>query len=118
MEYRRLGRTNLTISRIAYGGLALFFVPPEEAIQLLNRAIDRGINYVDCDEAGNQFVPAVVYEDTRAKLGQVLTTRRSEVHIGIKCMFATHDEVARDIDRALEMVVKGTSREVIDIFHL
>jgi len=118
MEYRRLGRTNLNISRIAYGGLALFFVPPDTAIQLLNTAIDKGINYVDCDEAGNQFFPGVVYEDTRAKLGQVLKTRRKEVFVGIKCMFASYDEVARDIDRALEMVVKGTSREVIDIFHL
>lgn len=118
MEYRRLGRTNLTISRIAYGGLALFFVPPDTALQLLNTAIDKGVNYVDCDEAGNQFVPNLVYEDTRTKLGQVLKTRRKEVFVGIKCMFASYDEVARDIDRALEMVVKGTSSEVIDIFHL
>lgn len=118
MNYRRLGRTNLAISHIAYGGLALFYVRPREARALLNAALDRGINYVDCDEAGNQFVSGKVYEDTREKLGKVLKSRRSEVYVGIKCMFASGEEVARDIDRALEYVFKGTGREVIDLFHL
>lgn len=118
MQYKRLGRTNLQISEISYGGLALYYVERDEAIALINTAIDRGINYIDCDEAGNQFVPAKVYEDTRDKLGEVLKTRRNEIYVGIKCMFARKDEVARDIDRALEYIFKGTGREVIDLFHL
>lgn len=118
MQYKRLGRTNLNISEIAYGGLALFYVETDTAIALLNRAIDLGINYVDCDEARNQFIPDKVYEDTRDKLGQVLKTRRHEVYVGIKCMFAKKDDVARDIDRALEYVFKGTGREIIDLFHI
>ena len=118
MQYKRLGRTNLKISEIAYGGLALFYVERDEAIRLLNKALDLGINYIDCDEAGNQFVASRVYEDTRAKLGEVLKTRRHEVYVGIKSMFATKDEVARDIDRALEYIFKGTGREVIDLFHI
>lgn len=118
MHYTRLGRTNLMISEIAFGGLALFYVERDEAIRLLNTAIDLGINYVDCDEAGNQFAAAKVYEDTRDKLGEVLKTRRHEVYVGIKCMFATKDEVARDIDKALEYIFKGTGREVIDLFHI
>ena len=118
MQYRRLRGTDIKISRIGYGGLALYYQPQDVAIQLLHAALDRGINYIDCDEAGNQFVPKVVYEDTRSKLGQVLKTRRTEVYVGVKCMFARADEVARDIDKALDLIVKGTSREVIDIFHL
>ena len=118
MKYNRLGRTNLEISQIAYGGLALYYTKQDEAISLINTAADRGINYFDCDEGGNQFVPDAVYEDTKNKLGEVLKTRRDEIHVGIKCMFAKKNEVARDIDRALEYVFKGTSREVIDIFHL
>ena len=118
MKYNRLGRTNLEISVISFGGLPLFFMPVEEAAKLINAAIDEGVNYIDCDEGGNQFVPKVVYEDTKNKLGQVLKTRRDEVKVGIKCMFAKKDEVARDIDKALEYIFKGTSREVIDIFHI
>ncbi|MCX8043492.1 MAG: aldo/keto reductase [Desulfobacterota bacterium] len=117
MQYRRLRGTHLDLSRVAYGGLALYYQHPDAAIELINAAIDRGINYFDCDEAGNQFVPNLVYEDTRKKLGQVLKNRRNEVYVGIKCMFARADEVARDIDKALNFIVKGTSREIIDIFH-
>ena len=120
MRYKRLGRTNLKISEIAYGGLALFYVERDEAIRLLNKALDLGINYIDCDEAGNQFVASRVYEDTRAKLGEVLKTRRHEVYVGIKSMFATKDEVARDIDRALEYIKEQSGKHfdprVVELF--
>ncbi len=118
MQYKRLKGTTLDLCEMSYGGLALYWVPRDEAIELINTAIDSGINYFDCDEAGDQFVPSRVYEDTRNKLGEVLKTRRSEVTVGIKCMFASGSDVSRDIDRALDMIFKGTSREVIDIFHL
>ncbi len=118
MKYKRLGRTDLSISEIAFGGLPLFYLERHEAVALLNEAIDLGMNYIDCDEAGSQFVPAKVYEDTRDKLGSVLKTRRSEVYVGIKCMFAKKDEVAAAIVRALDHIFRGTGREVIDLFHL
>jgi uncharacterized protein len=118
MRYKRLGRTNLKLSVISYGGLALFFKPVEEATALIEAALDEGINYIDCDEAGNQFDPAAVYEDTRNKLGPVLKRRRGELTVGIKTMFAKKDDVARAIDKALEYIFKGTSRERIDMFHL
>jgi predicted aldo/keto reductase-like oxidoreductase len=117
MRYKRLRGTNLELSTISYGGLALFFRPEDEALKLINVALDEGVNYIDCDEGGNQFVPNLVYEDTRKKLGRVLKARRGQCQVGIKTMFAKKDEVARDIDKALEYVFKGTSREVIDIFH-
>ncbi len=118
MEYRRLGGTSLKLSVISFGGLPLFFRTQEEAINLINAAIDEGVNYIDCDEGGNQFVPKVVYQDTKDKLGRVLKTRRDEVKVGIKSMFAKADEINRDIDKALTYLFRGTSREVIDIFHL
>lgn len=118
MHYKQLKGTNRMLSRLSFGGLALYYQTQDKAIELINTAIDRGINYFDCDEAGNQFVPNLVYEDTKNKLGQVLKTRRHEVSVGIKCMFATRTEVARDIDKALNLVFKGTSREVIDLFHI
>jgi len=118
MRYKRLGRTNLELSVISFGGLALFFQEAEKATALIEAALDEGINYIDCDEAGNQFVPALVYEDTRNKLGPVLKRRRNELKVGIKCMFAKKEDVARDIDKALEYIFKGTGKEKIDIFHL
>ena len=118
MKYNRLGKTHLELSQISFGGLPLFYRTQQEATALINAALDRGINYVDCDEAGSQFVAGKVYEDTKNKLGKVLKARRNQVHVGIKSMFASKDDIARDIDRALDFVFKGTGREVIDLFHL
>jgi hypothetical protein len=118
MEYRILGRTNLKVSVIGFGGLPLFFQPAEVAIEAINVGLDKGINYFDLDEGGNQFLQEKVYLDGGSKIGQVLKQRRNDCYLGVKSMRQTYEEIKEDIDLALERIVKGTSREVIDIFQL
>ena len=49
MEYRRLGRSGLKISSLVLGTLNFGNpTPKEEAIQIIDRAIDAGINLFDC----------------------------------------------------------------------
>jgi aryl-alcohol dehydrogenase-like predicted oxidoreductase len=36
MKYRRLGRTNLTVSVISLGGVPFFFQPAEVKIEVIN----------------------------------------------------------------------------------
>ena len=118
MQYRRLGKTNLNISIIAYGGLPLFFESTDRAIQSIHAALDEGMNYFDLDEAGNQFIPEKVYLDGGSKIGAVIKERRSDCYLGVKSMRQTYDEVREDVELALQRIVKGTAREVIDIFQL
>jgi aryl-alcohol dehydrogenase-like predicted oxidoreductase len=48
MEYRTLGRTGVKVSPICLGTDNYGFVTPEdEAIQMINRALDAGINFLD-----------------------------------------------------------------------
>ena len=52
MEYRRLGRSGLTISSLVLG--TMNFGNPtskEEAIQIIDRATEAGINLFDCADA-------------------------------------------------------------------
>jgi predicted aldo/keto reductase-like oxidoreductase len=118
MNYRRLGKTNLNISIIAYGGLPLFFETTDRAIQSIHAALDEGVNYFDLDEAGNQFIPEKVYLDGGSKIGTVLKERRKDCYLGVKSMRQTYDEVREDVKLALQRIVKGTAREVVDIFQL
>ena len=118
MEYRRLGRTNLKLSMIAFGGLPIHFQPQDVAIEAINTALDEGVNYFDLDEGGSQFDPQKVYLSGASKIGQVLKARREDCYLGVKTMRATYDDVKADVDLALERLVKGTKREVIDLFHL
>jgi len=118
MEYRRLGRTGLKVSSISFGGLPSTFIPTKDAIELINAAIDEGVNYFDLDEGPKQFYQEAVYKDSHEKIGEVLKERRSEVYVGVKTMRRKKSEVLEDIDKALNLIFKGTSREVIDIFQL
>ncbi len=44
--------------------------------------------------------------------------RRNDCHLGVRRMRQTYDEVRQDVELALKRIVKGTAREVIDIFQL
>ncbi len=48
MQYRRLGKTNLMVSEIGFGGEWLERHPEEDSVSLLKYAHERGINIVDC----------------------------------------------------------------------
>ena len=48
MKYRRLGKTNLSVSEIGFGGEWLERHPEEESVELLRYAHGKGINILDC----------------------------------------------------------------------
>lgn len=70
MEYRRLGKTELRVSAIGYGGIKLPNISDEEAHLCLNRALDLGINFVDTHRG---------YGDSETKIGKALKGRRGGV---------------------------------------
>ncbi len=47
MEYRRLGKTQLQVSAIAFGGIRLGNLDQELVTQLVKQAYEGGINYID-----------------------------------------------------------------------
>src|SRR5215468_8053569 len=48
MEYRKLGRSNLAVSKICLGTMHFGnYTPEDEAHRILNRALDMGINFID-----------------------------------------------------------------------
>ena len=48
MEKRRLGKTNLMVSEIGFGGEWLERHPEDESVELLRYAGEKGINIIDC----------------------------------------------------------------------
>ena len=85
MEYRRLGRSGLTISSLVLG--TMNFGNPtskEEAIQIIDRATEAGINLFDCADA---------YADGESEsiLGQALkrSRKRKDVFVTSKVYMRT-----------------------------
>lgn len=48
MNTRRLGKTNLQVSEIGFGGEWLERHPEEEGVELIHYASEQGINILDC----------------------------------------------------------------------
>jgi len=55
MEYRALGRTGLSVSAISLGTEYLLDVPRGQAVEVIRRAVDEGINYFDLFYAQPSF---------------------------------------------------------------
>ena len=57
MKTRRLGKTNLQVSEIGFGGEWLERHPEEESIELIRYASSKGINILDCWMADPKWQP-------------------------------------------------------------
>jgi len=47
MEKVRLGRTGMMVSRLGFGGIPIQRDTEEEAVAVVKRCLDLGINYID-----------------------------------------------------------------------
>ena len=95
MQYRTLGRSGLKVSIIGFGGLPIQRVSFDKAKDIVNKALDLGINFFDTARG---------YTDSESKLGQVLAARRSEAVIATKSMARTKELMAEDIQISLQQL--------------
>ena len=75
MEKIRLGRTDLYVTKTAFGALPIQRISKADAVKLVRRAYESGINYFDTANA---------YTDSEEKLGEALHDVRQNVIISTK----------------------------------
>ena len=63
MEKRILGKTNLEVSTIGFGGIPIQRVDNEMAVKLIEESYNRGINFIDTARG---------YNDSESLIGQAL----------------------------------------------
>jgi aryl-alcohol dehydrogenase-like predicted oxidoreductase len=76
MEKRKLGKTNLEITTLGYGGMELHYLDEKSACSILNKALDSGINYVDTSPE---------YAMSEYYIGKSISHRRDEFVLATKC---------------------------------
>jgi aryl-alcohol dehydrogenase-like predicted oxidoreductase len=78
MERRRLGRTDMDVSVLGFGGSEIGYerAGARTVARLLGAAIDSGLNVLDTAEC---------YDDSEALIGTALGSRRGEVYLLTKC---------------------------------
>ena len=105
MQKRRLGRTNLQAAIVGFGGTWISEIPHEEAITVVRRAFDLGINYFDT---------AKLDGDSEEKIGAALEPVRDKAIIATKTGSRTKRESLEDFENSLRKL--RTNR--LDIIQL
>jgi uncharacterized protein len=109
LPHRTLGKTGAKVSILAFGcgSRFLMYKDDDKAVEVLNHAIDLGIDYVDT---------AAAYGDGKSEIrvGKVMATRRKEVWLATKISDRTRDEFRRRLDVSL----KNLQTDHVDLLHI
>ncbi|MBC7332256.1 MAG: aldo/keto reductase [Synergistetes bacterium] len=105
MKMKRLGRTDIEVFPIAFGGIPIQRISEEEAIKVVRRAIELGINLIDTARA---------YSDSEVKIGKALKGIDKKVFLSSKSFGRTKDEIYADVKVSL----KNLGVKKIDIYHM
>jgi L-galactose dehydrogenase len=118
VEFRRLGKTELTLSRIGFGAASLgdvyFVIDPAEGLRAVHMAIDEGINFFDV---------APYYGKTLAeeRLGKALAGKRENVVLATKCGrydVTDFDFSASTVRAGLEASLTRLGTEYVDLLQV
>jgi len=101
MPTRNLGRTGYRVGIFGLGGQATIEKPDmeEQAVAIINRAIDLGVNYIDTAAAyGREQMWSQRY------IGRVMKERRREVFLTSKTHRRNYDESMRLLETSLKLL--------------
>lgn len=99
-----LGNTGITVNKNGFGALPIQRISEGEAVKLLRRAYDGGINFYDTARA---------YTDSEEKLGAAFEGMRSHIYIASKTMA----EDAEGFWRDLETTLLNLKTDYLDIYQ-
>ncbi len=109
MQYRTLGKTGISVSRLCFGALTVgpcqADLSPDLGGAVIAHAIERGVNFIDT---------AQLYQSYEAIKNALDRTKRSDTVIASK----TYAYTAELAEEAVEEARKKLDRDVIDIFLL
>lgn len=116
MEKKKLGKTELEVSRLGFGGAELGFVPnvqQSDVDKLLNSALDSGLNLIDT---------AAGYLSSEKMIGEAISHRRNSFYLISKCGaldgFTRFDWSKKGILDAIETSLRDLKTDYLDIAQL
>ncbi len=105
MELRRLGKTELMVSAVGFGGIPIQRVDKHITKEVITECLKNNINFIDT---------ARMYTVSEEYLGYALEGIRDKFIIATKSAVATYDEMAKDIDISL----KNLKTDFIEIYQM
>ncbi len=105
METMRLGRTGITVCRTAFGALPLQRTETQEAVRILQKAFESGIQFFDTARG---------YSDSEQKIGLALSSVRRQITIATKSTAQDKETLHKHLAESLKML----RTDYIDVYQL
>jgi aryl-alcohol dehydrogenase-like predicted oxidoreductase len=116
MEKRRLGKTDMDVSVLGFGGAEIGFenASPDAVEKLLKSALDAGLNVIDTGEC---------YRDSEELIGQTVSNRREDFYLLTKCghphgMESSANWSQASLLQSIERSLRRLKTDRLDIVHL
>ena len=116
MEKRQLGKTAMQVSVLGFGASEIGYeeASPSTVEQLLNSALDDGLNVIDTAEC---------YRGSEELIGKAVGNRRSDFYLFTKCGHPRGAESAANWSResileSIERSLRRLQTDVLDLVHL
>ena len=116
MEKRKFGKTEMGFSVLGFGGAEIGYdnsMTQETANELLNSALDAGLNVIDT---------AAAYKSSEELIGNAVGKRRKEFYLLTKCgaleAFTKSDWSKKGILETIEMSLRNLKTDYLDIAQL
>jgi uncharacterized protein len=104
VEKIRLGKTNLMITRIGFGSIPIQRLDDGAAIEVINRCLDHGINFIDTANA---------YSTSEGRIGKAIAGKREGLVLATKSLARSREGIAKQLDSSLKQL--GT--DYIDLYQ-
>ncbi len=105
LKRRRLGKTGLMVTQIGFGGIPIQRVSEGEAIRVVRRCYELGINYYDTARG---------YTTSEECIGKALEGVRENVYIATK----SHAKTAKELRENLETSLRNLRTDYLDLYQL
>jgi predicted aldo/keto reductase-like oxidoreductase len=104
LEKIRLGKTNMMVSRLGFGGIPIQRLSEDEAVTVVKRCLDLGTNYIDTANA---------YTTSESRIGKAISGRREGLILATKSAARSRKEIAEHLQNSL----KQLGVESIDLYQ-
>ncbi len=105
MKYVTLGMTNLTVSKISFGGIPIQRGDAQNTMKVVDKLVDTHINFIDTARG---------YTVSEEYLGMALKGRRDKFILATKSMARTIEKMSEDI----EISLKNLKTDYIDLYQI
>ncbi len=102
---RLLGKTNMKVNRVGFGGIPIQRITQEETNKVINELIDKNVNFIDTARA---------YTISEEYIGNAIEGKREKFFISTKSMARDYESMKQDI----EISLKNLKTDYIDLYQI